>query len=63
MKNGLIIDKYVTCRYYKDDLFHREDGPAIEGAGVFKHWFLNGEEIYCKDNEEFLKIVKYRWMI
>jgi hypothetical protein len=86
MKNGLKIDKYKTKRYYKDDLLHREDGPAVEypngdkfwyinnklhredgPATEFysgtKYWYLDGKEIDCKNNEEFLKIVKYRWML
>jgi len=25
-----------------------------------KEWFLYGEEIICKDNEEFLRIVKLK---
>jgi hypothetical protein len=60
MKNGLIIDKYGTCRYYKDDLLHREDGPAIEYADGSKWWCLNGEIIDCQSNEEFLKLVKWK---
>jgi hypothetical protein len=24
-------------------IFHREDGPAIEGANGYKYWYLNGK--------------------
>ena len=42
MKNGLIVDRYGTEIYYKDDLFHREDGPAVI--------FIDGTvEYYIKD--------------
>jgi hypothetical protein len=41
-ENGLIIDRYNTKIYYKDGLFHREDGPAIEHANGHKAWYING---------------------
>jgi hypothetical protein len=77
-------------RYYKNNLLHREDGPALEYANRDKFWYLNGKshrldgpaviaittnnkeyyewwidgkEIHCKSNEEFLKLVKYKWFI
>ena len=37
---------------------HREDGPAIEYANGNKEWYLHGKQIHCKDNQEFLKIIK-----
>jgi len=43
MKNGLIIDKIGDKRWYKDDLLHREDGPAIELTIGFKGWILNNK--------------------
>jgi hypothetical protein len=63
MKNGLEIDQYGNKRYWKNNLLHREDGPAIEYFDGEKHWFLNDEGIICKTNEEFLRIVKYKWLI
>lgn len=42
MKNGLIIDENGCERWYKDDLPHREDGPAIM-VGNHKSWYLNGK--------------------
>ncbi len=43
MKNGLYIDKAGTKRWYKDDLFHREDGPASEYPNGTKEWWLNDQ--------------------
>ena len=37
-------DEYGTIRYYNDqDQLHREDGPAIESAGGYKAWYVNGK--------------------
>ncbi len=86
MKNGLEIDSLGNKRYYKDDKYHREDGPAIEYPNGVKSWYINGKRhridgpaiecadgykiwylddkrINCKNNEEFLKMVKYKWLI
>jgi hypothetical protein len=38
MRNGLIVDKYGTKRYYLNDFLHREDGPAIEWSNGDKEW-------------------------
>ena len=44
MKNGLILDNNGNHFWYKDDLLHREDGPAIEYAnGYYKKWYINGK--------------------
>jgi hypothetical protein len=37
---------------------HRVDGPAIEWNDGTKEWYINGQTIACKDNEEFLRIIK-----
>ena len=44
MKNG----KYIECdgevtRYYKNDEYHREDGPAIEWISGSQYWFRDGK--------------------
>lgn len=43
-KNGLIIDRFGTHRYYKDDELHREDGPAVFNVPSDGHeeWYFNG---------------------
>ena len=83
MKNGLSIDHNGFKHWYKDNLHHREDGPAIEylsgtkcwyqngkrhrldGPAVEwfdggKQWYLDGEQVICKTNEEFLRLVKLK---
>lgn len=43
MINGLIIDKIETKRWYLNDQFHREDGPAVEYANGDKYWYLGDQ--------------------
>jgi hypothetical protein len=53
------IDEYGNKFYYKDKemtIFHREDGPAVEGQDGHKAWWLNdvrhredGPAIECAD--------------
>jgi len=43
MRKGKEIDEYGTVRYYKDGVFHRTDGPAIECSNGTKAWYLNGK--------------------
>ncbi len=43
MKNGLEIDKFGNKYWYKNDLLHRKDGPAIEYADGEKYWWINGK--------------------
>jgi hypothetical protein len=42
MKNGLIVE-YRIKKYYLNDKYHREDGPAIEHASGDKSYYINGE--------------------
>ncbi len=42
MKNGLETDHLGNKYWYKDSLFHREDGPAVEWAGGEKWWCIDG---------------------
>tara|TARA_B110000503_G_C7114828_1_gene399881 strand:+ start:944 stop:1201 length:258 start_codon:yes stop_codon:yes gene_type:complete len=37
---------------------HRDDGPAVEYANGNKEWYYHGKHISCKDNQEFLRIIK-----
>jgi hypothetical protein len=45
--------------YYQHGKLHRLDGPAIEGHKL-KKWLINGINIKCSSNEEFLKIVRLK---
>jgi hypothetical protein len=45
MKNGLIVDKDGTKRWYKNDQYHREDGPADisydeNGSIIYEAYYL-----------------------
>ena len=47
--------------WYLNGLLHREDGPAIEYArSGSKRWFYHGKQIDCKDNQEFLRMIKLK---
>ena len=37
-----VYDNGSKC-WYLNDVFHREDGPAMEYADGTKFWFLNGK--------------------
>ena len=41
MKNGMYSDASGVY-WYKDDIFHREDGPAVELSMGSKLWYVNG---------------------
>ena len=43
MKNGLIVDSYGNKHWYKNDKYHRDDGPALEFTRGTKYWFQNGK--------------------
>ena len=46
--------------WYLNGFLHREDGPAREFVNGDKIWYLHGKKIDCKDNQEFLRIVKLK---
>jgi hypothetical protein len=38
------VDEHKTIRWYNDkDEYHRLDGPAVEYAGGYKEWFVDGK--------------------
>ena len=43
MKNGLHIDVNGIKRWYRNNQYHRENGPAEERPGGGKCWYLNGQ--------------------
>jgi hypothetical protein len=55
--------------YYQYDALHRLDGPATYHKDDYlwhldiSEWWINGERILCKDNEEFLRIVKMKELL
>ncbi len=44
--------------WFLNGLRHREDGPVIEYGDKDKFWFYHGKQIDCKDNQEFLRMIK-----
>jgi hypothetical protein len=55
--------KYGTKYWYINDNLHRLDGSAIEWFDGMKEWYIDGEKIDCKDNEDFLRIVKMKELL
>ena len=47
MRNGLITDQFGTY-WFLDDLYHKEDGPAIENCYGDKFWYINNK-LHRKD--------------
>jgi hypothetical protein len=48
--------------YYQYGKLHRLDGPAIDFPNA-KQWWIDGIQIKCNDNEEFLRIVKMKELL
>jgi hypothetical protein len=46
--------------WYKEGKCHREDGPAYEGAYGSKVWWYEGKYLFCKTQEEFLRLIKLK---
>lgn len=60
-EDGPAIECFNGTKYWIiNGKSHREDGPAIVYASGGKSWYLNDELIDCKDNEEFLRVVKMK---
>ena len=58
MKSICIIDSYGDKFWYLNGSLHRDDGPAIECSDGYKYWYYHSKWIDCKDNQEFLRMVK-----
>jgi hypothetical protein len=50
--NRKVVDAEGNTIWYKNDVYHREDGPAIEYWDGDREWWLNGEKL---SEEEFKK--------
>tara|TARA_R110000868_G_scaffold99024_4_gene272650 strand:- start:11312 stop:11641 length:330 start_codon:yes stop_codon:yes gene_type:complete len=58
-EDGPAFDNSIgTKKWFLNDILHREDGPAIEWSDGFKAWYYHGNLIDCKDNQEFLRMIK-----
>jgi hypothetical protein len=49
--------------WYQHGLLHRLDGPAIDVGNGDGFWYIDGEKIRCKDNDEFLRVVKMKVLL
>jgi hypothetical protein len=58
-----VIGKDGYLAYYQHGKRHRLDGPAISGGGVEDSWYINGEQVCCKNNEIFLRIMKLKELL
>lgn len=42
-KQEIIRDNFNNIRWYKNEVLHREDGPAVFYSNGSKSWWLNGK--------------------
>lgn len=49
--------------WYINGKQHREDGPAFEGFDGLNYYYIDNVPLSCKDNEEFLRIIKLKYLI
>ena len=52
-----------TKFWYLNGELHREDGPAIEYPNGSKYWYYKNNRIDCKDNQEFLRMIKLKMFL
>jgi hypothetical protein len=45
--------------WYLNDQLHRVDGPALDFPNR-KEWWLNGEQIPCTTQKQFLQLMKLK---
>jgi hypothetical protein len=63
-EDGPAIERCNGDRFwYLNGKLHRENGAAIEYADGHKSWWINGQKINCKNNKEFLRMVKMKELL
>jgi hypothetical protein len=61
MQNYNRIEKYKNATlYYLYDKLHRIDGPAEEYVYGTQFWWIEGEQLKCKTQEEFERYIKLK---
>lgn len=43
MKNGMYLQANGDKVWFKDNILHREDGPAVIRANGTRQWYINGK--------------------
>tara|TARA_B110000503_G_C7058933_1_gene375765 strand:+ start:856 stop:1116 length:261 start_codon:yes stop_codon:yes gene_type:complete len=52
-----------TKAWYLNNKCHREDGPAVEWFNGCNEWHYHGKRITCKNNQEFLRMIKLKMFL
>jgi hypothetical protein len=51
----------IAGKYWvSNNLYHREDGPAVENYDGTKRWYYRGKLIHCSSQEEFERLLKLK---
>ena len=58
--DGLEIDNDGNKRYWKNNMRHRLDGPAVERSDGSKYWHVNGVHIKVSSQEEFKQYMRLK---
>ena len=58
-EDGPAVERWNGDKFwYINGELHREDGPAVECANGYKSWWINGQNISCKTQEKFERLLK-----
>ena len=59
MRNGKYVDGVGGTYFYKNDKYHREDGPAVITRGGDIYWYMNGR-IHREDGPAYITLSGYK---
>lgn len=60
-KVNKLVGVYANYYFVKGtSILHREDGASVEVHDGTKEWYFYGKKINCKNQEEFLRIIKLK---
>jgi hypothetical protein len=62
MKNGIYIEPDGTEQWYKDNLTHREDGPAVIYPDGYQMWYQNGH-LHREDGPAAIWMKYFTWWL
>lgn len=58
--DGPAVKRINGEEWFFNDQLHRLDGPAVEDSDGEKHWYVEGQKVNCRNNEEFLRMLKLK---